>query len=471
MENFPKESINVIASLPEIISRIMAFLPTPDLESCSLVNATWEAEALTHLLARTPVDLNLFAAKDFTDLVPYTTLALKHVKISTISKYSDDRAILLPKFDLLTSLNFKCVTKLEIDFLSHDDSSQVESHVVKLAASLVNLRSLQFDLRLLSQDKYLSSERVDWTHLFPDNLTYPPKLASLTFKMCSWAFQYFRERVQTIVSLITRSLTVFGHVRNLTLVDMPDWIMEESDLPLGKIEYLTRTIYTERFPPKPVRNGAIYANITRLEVNPQIGDGAGDLLHVLAQQLEYLCISYVPAVPTQIYHSRETLRIPILPKLKVLKISRDQGGIYARHGDWQRDISLKFDTGRDNVELVYAKQFPILERLIVRLEIPITAKTSEWAKKFCGREETRIFMGKTFLAKDLVPCETLRSLDTWFPCEEDLKMWRCGCAHGKGVCTCAESEFYERIATTFPNLRYDVIERGREIERMRKLEN
>lgn len=65
----------------------MTFLPTRDLESASLFNPTWEAEALKHLLTRNPVDLILHAVYSSTDLVPFSAVCSKHIKILTRPNY------------------------------------------------------------------------------------------------------------------------------------------------------------------------------------------------------------------------------------------------------------------------------------------------------------------------------------------------------------------------------------------------
>ncbi|XP_035700805.1 uncharacterized protein LOC118433217 [Folsomia candida] len=277
-------------------------------------------------------------------------------------------------------------------------------------------------------------------------------------------------RPHPITSLILRILTVFRHVESLTLSDLPDWVLEENAIPLRRLKSLAviRAFYYERTgPPSPVKNVANFSHVTRLEVNPQIGDnpeGQPNLLDILAPQLKHLCISYVPAFPTWPDHRREDLRVPILPKLKVLKIVRkDEDELYAKDGILIRDISLKFATE----ELIYAKQFPVLERLIVRMEFPVTPEMGDWGRENCSPEGVRVFMCSTFLAKGISPCETLRSLDISFPSEQDL---RCGCRDEVSVCTCEQAEFYEKVARTFPNVGCDLVEKRRRKERVRKFE-
>ncbi|XP_035708202.1 uncharacterized protein LOC118435846 [Folsomia candida] len=72
------ETHNLISTLPEIISQIMEFLPSSDLESASLVHPTWEKEALRHLLIRNPVDVLLTNSKA---LLPLRKLSPKHLNV------------------------------------------------------------------------------------------------------------------------------------------------------------------------------------------------------------------------------------------------------------------------------------------------------------------------------------------------------------------------------------------------------
>lgn len=161
----------------------MAFFPAPELESCSLVNSTWEAEALIHLVARSPIDLRLSAVNDPADLASISALSLKHVKILTLYDCYRERDILLTKCELLRSIDyFKSVTTLEIEFLV-DNSMHVECHVAKLFESFLNLKSLKLHLAPRPKWENLASEE-DWKDLFPDKLMVPGKLRNLTVKMC-----------------------------------------------------------------------------------------------------------------------------------------------------------------------------------------------------------------------------------------------------------------------------------------------
>lgn len=110
-------------------------------------------------------------------------------------------------------------------------------------------------------------------------------------------------------------LTIFRHVRNLRLCHVPDGVLEDDNVSLARLESLAliRSYYSDWDPPRPVKNVANDANITRLEVNPQIEDsseGEPNLLDVLAPQLEHLCISYVPAFLTLGDHHKQSLVIP-----------------------------------------------------------------------------------------------------------------------------------------------------------------
>ncbi|XP_035716069.1 uncharacterized protein LOC118439132 isoform X2 [Folsomia candida] len=75
MENSTKIR-HLISNLPEVIHKIMEFLPSSDLEAASLVNHTWEEEALNHLLVRNPIDIHLLDVTDPSDvLLPLKNLS------------------------------------------------------------------------------------------------------------------------------------------------------------------------------------------------------------------------------------------------------------------------------------------------------------------------------------------------------------------------------------------------------------
>lgn len=84
----------------QIIHKIMEFLPNPDLESASLVNPTWEEEALKDLVVRNPVDIHLRNVTDPTDfLLPLRNLTPSYIRIFSHEVYNKDLFIFLHLFN------------------------------------------------------------------------------------------------------------------------------------------------------------------------------------------------------------------------------------------------------------------------------------------------------------------------------------------------------------------------------------
>ncbi|XP_035713631.1 uncharacterized protein LOC118438046 [Folsomia candida] len=180
--------------------------------------------------------------------------------------------------------------------------------------------------------------------------------------------------------------------------------------------------------------------------------------------------------------------VPILPKLKVFEILREESvPCYIHdHGlKWFRpDLHLNFETGTDHVKLSYRRQFPILEKLIVRVvpEIihPYLRQMVKKPHENLHFEATMLLLYGSFLAEGLEPCGTLRNLEIFIPTGIQtqvggIKMWRrCGCDDEVEICKCwgwkeNETDFYTRIASIFPNVDYDVLEGGRRTVRAVKL--
>lgn len=319
-----------------------------------------------------------------------------------------------------------------------------------------------------------------WKELFPDNVAIQ-KVTTLTVNVFNpHPFDMYK-RWEKVMSLVTQIITIFSqHVANLTLCNVPGALLEDSDatFPHLKSVSLQRILYLGylvhiciKFSKFNVPLQKCYANVTKLEFYvPKDGtlDAVG-LFSLLAPQLEHVCISSVPNIAetkTQWPH----IVVPILPRLKVFEILREEI-IYdcttCNESNWFRPyLSLNFETGGDEVKLVYSKQFPAIEKLtvrVVRKKIPLAliGKVGKPDENF-HFEATMLFLYETFLGEGVVPCETLRCLDISFPAEGK---WNVGGIRRKRHCGWGEAgetssrwgwveggtDIYERISTIFPN--------------------
>ncbi|XP_035715093.1 uncharacterized protein LOC118438657 [Folsomia candida] len=472
-------STHLISRLPETTHKIMDFLPTPDLESASLVNSTWEQQTLLHLLVRNSVSVHLHNVHDSMHLLPFRNLSPKQLNVA-VHAPEENAEILLSRIELFTAIKFNTVTKLSLIFPLDNSSRHVAARLVKIYESFKNLKSLEFHPFVYLSNAAFSSDQ-DWTDLLPDSLHVPQKLTTLTVAMSKLYPDERAGRWSHLYSLTTRFLFIFRCVQNLKLIDTPAMLIQGADLilpHLNSISFLSTyhistnpmRFITSEFPLK--QN---FSNVTRLEFNIKLNDTTRkcEILNLLAPQLEHLCISAVQNTgPANNFHISRSITVPIMPRLKTFEILRVPGLICSYETNWFRPyLFLQFETGEDEVKLVYAKQFPVLERLIVRVvREPILwkrRKIEPRPEENLHFEATMLLLYETFLAEGVAPCETLSNLDISFPPEtwdvsgmimkrrvgrdDELSRW----GWKEEV-----PDFYARISKIFPHVDYHVVGKG-----------
>lgn len=218
----------------------MGVLPIPDLESTSLVNSTWEEAALRHLLVRNPVVVRLQNITDSNDLVPLVALSPPHLKIvicdvtywvfSPVAHVVRNVEMLSQKIHLFSSINFPSVTKLHLDLPLDNSLRHVASRLIQiLEKSLRNLRSLELKFILTNYNEKLSFAE-DWKELFPDSMASHAgkKLTALVLNGVSVDPADLGARWDAVISLITRILTIFRQVGNLTLFNLPGGVLDRA---------------------------------------------------------------------------------------------------------------------------------------------------------------------------------------------------------------------------------------------------
>ncbi|XP_035711384.1 uncharacterized protein LOC118436858 [Folsomia candida] len=476
---------HLIFSLPEIIHKIMEFLPTPDLELISL-NPTWEKEALRHILDRNPIDVHLHHVTDSMDLVPFVNQSPKQLNV-IVSAAKENLQMLFSKIELFTTINFNTVTKLSLKIPLDNSLRHLSSRSIKIYESCKNLSSIEVHL-IFSEYNAIYSSDQNWTDLLPDSPHVPQKLTTLTVNMSKLYPDGHVGGWSHVVSLTTRILTVFSHVQSLKMIDTPGGLTQKADLILPYLTsislvttYHARQEY--RFITFETPLNPNFANVTRLEFNLELSVSVQmcEIFNHLAPQLEHLCISMVFNLDANIdFYDSRWITIPILPRLKVFEILRLRGLFCSKETDWFRPyLCLNFETEQENVKLVYEKQFPVLERLIVRLvSEPVPRKfryTVHIPDENLHFEATILLLHESFMTEGVSPCGTLRNLDISFPTGE----FDVGSMTMKRRCwgdnvfmrwgwTEKVPDFYSRIATIFPNVDYHVVERGKQDVRRAK---
>ncbi len=382
----------------------MEFLPTTDLESASQVNTTWQMEALKYLIVKNPINIQLNSnVNDSNDLVTLSNLSPTNLKI--VNCRSDNLENLLSKIDLLTSLNLKPATKLSLEVPLDSRLHHVASHLVKIVQPLKTLRSLELYPHLSSWYQVIPA-LPEWEDIFPENFSYPGSLTNLTVNMTR-IYPDSSRKWGPVIAMATRILTVFCHVRHLSMTDLPGGLIQQKNINLPQLESISlqRTLTTV-----PVRNETVvslfkfnlplknsFAHVTRLEFNVLLHHHVEtvNLLPLLAPQLEHVCISGVPNVVPKCPPQRKfVITVPILPKLKVFEIFREQTVGNRRIVRIQPHLYLDFETGGNQVKFSYAKQFPVLERLIVRVVHEIMPK---WMEKYYKRPDANLHFEATML--------------------------------------------------------------------------
>lgn len=407
------------------MAKILSYLPPSDLLSCTRVSSVWEGEARKHLLKG----------------VPTTPLCC-----STVSQY----------FEAM-SLRGQLHTHLELSLCSSPDCLSTLVAKLKETNSLQKVTSLTTHWISIEQWIYNFATCRLFTHL--KTLELRPRLDQLNWDRRDFIWNPHPSRL-TLPSVQTFNcdLTDVSHIDMSLSPFLWNMIPKVATLRcynahghfLDRIEALSRR------------------NITRLEFSAQKSDWE-DVLEEYAPTLEHLTITGVKNIASG--NGTRVLCLHTLPKLKVFQVrwSSTKGEIWAQgnchlvhHPERGRlDLKLKFETAIDDLALDYATQFPSL----VRLEVINEDKEKdmdEYAFETCVQ-----FLYDSFLPPPSAtqgPCTTLRRLSIATPKTGGTgtpEKWRglsCGdcdflqLRRRLQTSLEVETEFYARMATTFPNM-------------------
>ncbi|XP_035707955.1 uncharacterized protein LOC118435683 [Folsomia candida] len=191
-------------------------------------------------------------------------------------------------------------------------------------------------------------------------------------------------------------------------------------------------------------------SITKFEFNvtgnaPHFGMS---LLRTFAPTLEHV---YINKMHIELICDYKFVLIPVMPRLRgfritLYKASECMGCNYVLP-------QLQFETENAAKKIVYGKQFPLLERIRVGF-----LSTHEDRETYF--ETVAKFLYGSFLSSDV--CETLHHIDVPLPSGDRFRLRGergLSCAYGGDDCTCWDWEgsvkFLDRVATTFPNMRYN----------------
>lgn len=189
------------------------------------------------------------------------------------------------------------------------------------------------------------------------------------------------------------------------------------------------------------------------------------LLEKFASELEYLHIFRIPVrlwegVPAEMLGvpggggDGGDVRIPVLPKLKVLKISYNLDG---KLDDNERIVPYFRFEGKNKVaktrEVPYKEHFPLLEKILF---------CEDYLSKGFGEEEAYLkryemfvkLLCISFLSDSTAPCSSVIRVELPAPPEG----FRVKIVQGGGEIWVDEKNLYDRIVRVFPNLECDVLD-------------
>ncbi|OXA49217.1 hypothetical protein Fcan01_15708 [Folsomia candida] len=179
------------------------------------------------------------------------------------------------------------------------------------------------------------------------------------------------------------------------------------------------------------------------------------IIATFADQLEKLKLTAEYNFPREVLHSHDTqITLPqVLPRLKYFEIGISRGSSYRPAGQKMLKVPalhLNFDG--------YSTQLPALEKLV------ISERETRYRSQDETEEQDRFEMCAGFLSKHFLrgECLTLRDLKIPLPPRKRVgfklfqKLGNVGTRIISKLIDC--SDFFERIVTTFPNLRWETFE-------------
>lgn len=440
----------------------MNYIQVKDLIVCTQVNSKWEEEARRHL--RTRIKSRVSLSQDGKMEGPYNR---ERVEIGWTN--CADLTEFLRRFKIFAVENRKRVRHLKIDVFLDEGPDTVELFEI---------------IKILG-------DRLTWLHLVPF-LVYPnrlqrrgnlagfladfntrndlvfPQIRKVKFdktRILRDGWGVWERGLASIETIVAKFAPLFPNARVVKFKNVEElggnFLFSGNSPPFPRMELMS--IHSDGEVDPSIRSfwesnmPLIY--LTRLEFNVARCDTAGViLLRVFAPSLEHVHISGIDWFGV----GSNVIEIPIMEKLKIFKISRD----IRSECRAVPSIRFKFETEdvANRIRIDYGKQFPVLESLVVQCK---TWSRNNTDPEICF-ESSAQFLYATFLPGNIAVCETLRKLDVPLPPRDRFRLMvgndrTKGCSYS--VCNCWEweksSRFLDRVAATFPNVRYEYLEERR----------
>ncbi|XP_035715311.1 uncharacterized protein LOC118438729 [Folsomia candida] len=442
----------LITSVPEIVHKFMSFLPTDDLLTCTSINFAWEGEARKHIRARGEVELSNASFPNYVEIMQVRSNYFERLKFGW--KHEIQFSELLSHLERL-AVNYTGKLKqldVAIPFNEITDLHRLFPVLHLLGKNLKSLGLCLFD----TYGQFAHDEKMSafFTNFDLSNILLP----TIT-KLTIHPFHSYKIDRKLYAPFLTKLAPMFPNVSALSYsnpdVSELESFLNSSPPPFPKLVSLATNcdFYVGEV---SVGLNLGWEFIKKFEFDAY-SDGVTfekRFLPKLAPTLEFLHINNLDREPN-------SLLIPIMPRLRVFAVTfREWRGCYFRS-------RLKFETAdvAKEVKIEYDKQFPSLEKISVRFQQKV--KTLEGRKS--GFEASARFLYWSFLPKKAAVCETVHELDIQFPPKRKFKLvkldlgTRAGCPYGK--CNRFDWEdsktFLDRVAATFPNVKYHILEERR----------
>ncbi|OXA48749.1 hypothetical protein Fcan01_16315 [Folsomia candida] len=457
----------------------MEFIPVPTLLQFTLVNSTWEYEARNHLHSRTKLHLytpGKYEPQLSKTIANYMNKPEHHGYPKNLDISIDKQSNLtqfLSEFAQFAGKYSNWIQHLKIDWTLTSEKSQ--SHqFFEICSTFTNLKYFElypFDLSGKCYDPEVVSTSFQ-KDLIPVDILFPSvQILSLNLGLCPG----FHRGDETLKEKLVRDiLPRFPNLRKVAVKDdtpqgedgSTGWFSDFTNISSFSLRvnfWGTRGTHalTRYLPPRTLTLKCLELQAISFSVTPLYEQ----LIHRFSHCLEqfHLFLVNISTSGHSLLCDPCPLHIPILPKLKVFKISRSRNENACKHF---LGIRLTFETECSQFPLNYAKQFPSL------LKVQVFEPSKKWQRYISDQEffEGVVpFLYATFLKENIPACQTLREFR--FPVPLRAKFQLGSIDRSKKTAVWVDSsEYFARIRKTFPGVDYHVVNPVWSKERIDKVE-
>ncbi|XP_035711080.1 uncharacterized protein LOC118436671 [Folsomia candida] len=443
---------HLAVTLPEILHEIASFLPTYDLHKhVTLVSRGWEDAARKQLLARVLVDLTPKNMAGYLELAKIRGNHHKRVCLSYLNfeNLSPEESKLLENF---TFTGTPPITELRLDYFPHEWS--IHPSVLTLFSHCPRLQFVSFSPKAFTLPTIKSPLPKDISFL--KVVAFGISLPANNSKFSGLSLTNF-----------LRLVSVFPNLKILQGRTLPHNVLEYFLSNTGSIREVSVWL-NNTDGPFSIQKPSLF--LTRIEL--QVGTlsnmrNCNVLMATFAGQVEKLKLTAECNLPWEEFNWQQCFltinKLPrVLSKLKWLEIgvprcSNNKGNVKKVPA-----LGLMFPEN-----LVYSRQFPALEKFVVSDRCGMRYMSHEEIEEEEWFEICAGFLDKYFLRGE---CLMVRDVRIPLPPGERVGFGlfqKLGGDENKVNSELVDcSDFFQRIATTFPNLGWEMFDGVGDSERV-----